>query len=56
MSGVEGMVVSATTSTAVLLPRVGPRPLMTVGLLVASLGMASPRPSVGPQRFSRSAR
>ncbi|SDD57273.1 DHA2 family efflux MFS transporter permease subunit [Rhodococcus tukisamuensis] len=37
---VAGMVVSATTATGVLLPRVGPRLLITTGLVVAALGMA----------------
>ncbi|MFC9787474.1 MFS transporter [Rhodococcus sp. NPDC127528] len=36
---VAGMVTSATTSTAVLLPKVGPRLLMTGGLVVAAIGM-----------------
>ncbi|TJZ79391.1 MFS transporter [Rhodococcus oryzae] len=37
---VAGMVVSATTATAVLLPRVGPRVLITTGLVVAAVGLA----------------
>lgn len=37
---VAGMVVAATTATGVLLPRVGPRLLITTGLVVAALGMA----------------
>ncbi|SEM08867.1 DHA2 family efflux MFS transporter permease subunit [Rhodococcus maanshanensis] len=37
---VAGMVTSATTATAVLLPRVGPRVLITTGLIVAAVGLA----------------
>ncbi|WP_137875623.1 DHA2 family efflux MFS transporter permease subunit [Rhodococcus sp. Q] len=37
---VAGMVVSATTSTGVLLPRVGPRPLMVGGLALGAAGLA----------------
>ncbi|MGW9568292.1 DHA2 family efflux MFS transporter permease subunit [Prescottella equi] len=36
---VAGMVMSATTSTSVLLPRFGPRPLMTTGLTLVAVGM-----------------
>ncbi|MFD1815181.1 DHA2 family efflux MFS transporter permease subunit [Rhodococcus gannanensis] len=37
---VAGMVISATTSTGVLLPRFGPRPLITGGLLLGAAGLA----------------
>ncbi|MGW0045455.1 MFS transporter [Rhodococcus sp. NPDC003348] len=37
---VAAMVISATTSTAVLLPRIGPRPLMTTGLALGASGLA----------------
>jgi MFS family permease len=33
------IIVGSTTSNAVLLPRVGPKPLVPVGMLLASLGM-----------------
>lgn len=36
---VAGMMVAATSSTAVFLPRIGPRVLMTTGMVVAALGM-----------------
>ncbi|MDG3013106.1 MFS transporter [Speluncibacter jeojiensis] len=36
---VAGMMVAATSSTAVFLPRIGPRVLMTAGMVVAALGM-----------------
>jgi len=36
---VVGMVASATTSTSVLLPRFGPRPLMATGLTVVAIAM-----------------
>src|SRR5919201_4877293 len=37
MTGV--VMVSATTATAALLPRFGPRPLVTLGMAISSLGM-----------------
>ncbi|EME18276.1 MFS transporter [Rhodococcus triatomae] len=37
---VAGMVISATTSTGVLLPRFGPRPLITGGLVLGAAGLA----------------
>jgi EmrB/QacA subfamily drug resistance transporter len=36
---IGGVMVTATMSTAVLLPRVGPRPLVTAGMLLAAGGM-----------------
>jgi EmrB/QacA subfamily drug resistance transporter len=37
---VAGIIVASTVSTAALLPRTGPRPLIPVGMLVAAAGMA----------------
>jgi Major Facilitator Superfamily len=36
---VAAVMVTATTSSALLLPRIGPRPLMATGLVVAAAGM-----------------
>ncbi|QNG20021.1 MFS transporter [Rhodococcus triatomae] len=40
MPMVAGIVLSSTISTAVLLPRVGPRILLTSGMIIAAVGMA----------------
>jgi MFS family permease len=37
---VGALMISSTVSTAVLLPRIGPRPLISLGLLLAGGGMA----------------
>ena len=39
MPMIAGLILTATVSTAVILPRFGPRVLMTTGLIVAAIGM-----------------
>jgi EmrB/QacA subfamily drug resistance transporter len=37
---VGALMISATTSTSVLIPRVGPKPLVTAGMVISAAGMA----------------
>lgn len=34
------LMISATTSTSVLIPRVGPKPLVSIGMAISAAGMA----------------